>query len=228
MAFAGPITFLVFALLSIYTTLIIMSNALGVTVSAAHRIAGNIFAVAVLCGDPLIKPGRRSCRGTSCPRCPNASPRGRWRVCCRGSGCSPGSALPPRARSCASSAAGHLLPRRRRGRGSAFAIGGGARDGAAVVTNIVSKSMYGVTVAAKQLGFLAAITGVGLVGFAGSLWWFKHNLVGSELYYWMWWVVAGYYGLAIADHQVRSSGVPGIVKGSFHDDRKDTPAPATA
>ena len=53
MAFAGPITFLVFALLSIYTTLIIMSNALGVTVSAAHRIAGNIFAVAVLCGDPL-------------------------------------------------------------------------------------------------------------------------------------------------------------------------------
>ena len=99
---------------------------------------------------------------------------------------------------------------------------------AAVVTNIVSKSMYGVTVAAKQLGFLAAITGVGLVGFAGSLWWFKHNLVGSELYYWMWWVVAGYYGLAIAAIQVRSFGVPGIVKGSFHDDRKDTPAPATA
>ena len=79
--------------------------------------------------------------------------------------------------------------------------------------------------AAKQLGFLAAITGVGLVGFAGSLWWFKHNLVGSELYYWMWWVVAGYCSLGAAI-QVRSSGVPGIVKGSFHDDRKDTPAPA--
>jgi hypothetical protein len=29
---------------------------------------------------------------------------------------------------------------------------------AAVVANIVSKSMYGVTVAAKQLGFLATIT----------------------------------------------------------------------
>ena len=72
------------------------------------------------------------------------------------------------------------------------------------------------------------VSGFGLVGFAGSLWWFKHNLVGSELYYWMWWVVAGYYGLAIAAIQVRSFGVPGIVKGSFHDDRKDTPAPATA
>jgi hypothetical protein len=45
MAFAGPITFLVFALLSIYTTLILFANSLGVTVSAAHRIAGNIFAV---------------------------------------------------------------------------------------------------------------------------------------------------------------------------------------
>ena len=96
------------------------------------------------------------------------------------------------------------------------------------VFNIVSKSMYGVTVAAKQLGFLAAITGVGLAGFAGSLWWFKHNLVGSELYYWMWWVVAGYYGLAIAAIQVRSFGVPGVIKGSFHDDQKDVTAPAAA
>jgi len=42
--------FLVFALLSIFTTLILFANSLGVTVSAAHRIAGNIFAVAVLCG----------------------------------------------------------------------------------------------------------------------------------------------------------------------------------
>ena len=109
MAFAGPITFLVFALLSIYTTLIIMSNALGVTVSAAHRIAGNIFAVAVLCGDPLIQAGQAFMPRYSIPRCPNASPRGRWRVCCRGSGCSPGSARPLRARSCASSAAGRLL-----------------------------------------------------------------------------------------------------------------------
>jgi hypothetical protein len=57
MAFAGPITFLVFALLSIFTTLILFANSLGVTVSAAHRIAGNIFAVAVLCGDPLIQAG---------------------------------------------------------------------------------------------------------------------------------------------------------------------------
>ena len=40
MAFAGPITFLVFALLSIYTTLILFANSLGVVVSAAHRIAG--------------------------------------------------------------------------------------------------------------------------------------------------------------------------------------------
>ena len=45
-------------MLSIYTTLILFANSLGVTVSAAHRIAGNIFAVAVLCGDPLIQAGQ--------------------------------------------------------------------------------------------------------------------------------------------------------------------------
>ena len=225
MAFAGPITFLVFALLSIYTTLIIMSNALGVTVSAAHRIAGNIFAVAVLCGDPLIQAGQAFMPRYLLPAVPKRVAARKMAGLLQGVGLFTGFS--------ASTACAFVC-----------LFGGWAftRDAAvvaqlravvvpvcaAVVTNIVSKSMYGVTVAAKQLGFLAAITGVGLVGFAGSLWWFKHNLVGSELYYWMWWVVAGYYGLAIAAIQVRSFGVPGIVKGSFHDDRKDTPAPATA
>jgi hypothetical protein len=33
-----------------FTTLSLFANSLGVTVSAAHRIAGHFFAVAVLCG----------------------------------------------------------------------------------------------------------------------------------------------------------------------------------
>ena len=225
MGFAGPITFLVFALLSIYTTLIIMSNSLGVTVSAAHRIAGNVFAVAVLCGDPLIQGGQAFMPRYLLPEVPRRLAARKMAGLLQKVGLFTGfSASSMCALVCLFG-------------GAAF-----TRDAAviaqlrvvvvpvcaAVVTNIVSKSMYGVTVAAKQLGFLAAITGVGLAGFAGSLWWFKHNLVGSELYYWMWWVVAGYYGLAIAAIQVRSFGVPGVIKGSFHDDQKDVTAPAAA
>jgi O-antigen/teichoic acid export membrane protein len=90
---------------------------------------------------------------------------------------------------------------------------------AAVVANVVSKSMYGVTVAAKQLVFLAAITGAGLVLFALALWRMNAVLVGPALYYWMWWVVAGYYALAIVCIQVLTFGGPGGMgfKGLFHD-----------
>ena len=88
----------------------------------------------------------------------------------------------------------------------------------AVVANVVSKSMYGVTVAAKQLGFLAGITGVGLAFFAGSLWHMNRTLVGPELYYWMWWVVFGYYALAVVAIQIRSFGAPGLLRGLFSDD----------
>jgi hypothetical protein len=105
---------------------------------------------------------------------------------------------------------------------------------AAVVANVVSKSMYGVTVAAKQLVFLAAITGAGLVLFALALWRMNAVLVGPALYYWMWWVVAGYYALAIVCIQVLTFGGPGGMgfKGLFHDapvendGAKETVAPA--
>ena len=87
---------------------------------------------------------------------------------------------------------------------------------AAVVANVVSKSMYGVTAAAKQLAFLAAITGIGLVLFALALWRMNAVLAGPALYYWMWWVVAGYYALAIVCIQVltfegRADRVRGVV-----------------
>lgn len=199
MVFFGPITFLVFALLSIYTALILFANSLGVTVSAAHRIAGNVFAVAVLCGDPLIQAGQAFMPKYLLPIVPK--------------------------RSAARKMAGLL---QQVGVGAGFAaafgcalvclLGAGTftTDAAvikqvqtvvtpmcfAVLANVVSKSMYGVTVAAKQLTFLAAITGVGLGLFALALWRMNAVLVGPELYYWMWWVVAGYYVLAIVCIQV--------------------------
>jgi hypothetical protein len=59
-------------------------------------------------------------------------------------------------------------------------------------------------------------------------------LVGPALYYWMWWVVAGYYALAIVCIQVLTFGGPGGFgfKGLFHDapvendGAKETVAPA--
>ena len=189
MAFAGPITFLVFALLSIYTALILFANSLGVVVSAAHRIAGNIFAVAVLCGDPLIQAGQAFMPKYLLPEVPRRVAAGKMATLLREVGLAAGTFA---AIAC----------------GVTCILAGGAftRDPAviaqlravttpmcaAVVANVVGVgSMYGVTVAAKQLGFLAGITGVGLAFFAGrcGTW---TGLVGPELYYWMWWVVFGY------------------------------------
>jgi len=215
MAFAGPITFLVFALLSIYTALILFANSLGVVVSAAHRIAGNIFAVAVLCGDPLIQAGQAFMPKYLLPEVPRRVAAGKMATLLREVGLAAGTFA---AIAC----------------GVTCILAGGAftRDPAviaqlravttpmcaAVVANVVSKSMYGVTVAAKQLGFLAGITGVGLAFFAGSLWHMNRTLVGPELYYWMWWVVFGYYALAVAAIQIRSFGAPGLLRGLFSDD----------
>ena len=211
MAFAGPITFLVFALLSIYTALILFANSLGVVVSAAHRIAGNVFAVAVLCGDPLIQAGQAFM---------------------------PRYLLPEVTRRLAARKMAGLLQSVGWGAGAFAAfgcgatcvLGGGAftRDPAvvaqlravtvpmcaAVLANVVSKSMYGVTVAAKKLGFLAGITGVGLALFAIALKLMNETLTGASLYYWMWWVVAGYYALAIVAIQLYSFGIP-LIPGAF-------------
>jgi Na+-driven multidrug efflux pump len=231
MAFFGPITFLVFALLSIYTALILFANGLGVTVSAAHRIAGNVFAVAVLCGDPLIQAGQAFMPKYLLPSVPLRAAARKMAGLLQQVGFGAGAFA-----------------------GTACAVtclfGGGAFTNdaavvsqvravvvpmcAAVIANVVSKSMYGVTVAAKQLVFLAAITGAGLVLFALALWRMNAVLVGPALYYWMWWVVAGYYALAIVCIQVLTFGGPGGMgfKGLFHDapvendGAKETVAPA--
>ena len=57
MPFFGPITFLVAALLAIYTTQILAANALGVTVPAATD-AATLFSFTVLCGDPRVQAGQ--------------------------------------------------------------------------------------------------------------------------------------------------------------------------
>ena len=279
MVFFGPITFLVFALLSIYTALILFANSLGVTVSAAHRIAGNVFAVAVLCGDPLIQAGQAfmpkyllpsvpkrryvvPCTTLRLHGCPYSYQKGLLRP----EGTIPSAPYPdcllipiPHTHgretdtfgvnriSAARKMAGLL---QQVGVGAGFAaafgcalvclLGAGTftTDAAvikqvqtvvtpmcfAVLANVVSKSMYGVTVAAKQLTFLAAITGVGLGLFALALWRMNAVLVGPELYYWMWWVVAGYYVLAIVCIQVLTFGWPGGVgfKGLFFDKKEGT------
>ena len=217
MVFFGPITFLVFALLSIYTALILFANSLGVTVSAAHRVAGNVFAVAVLCGDPLIQAGQAFMPKYLLESVPKRSAARKMAGLLQTVGIGAGTFA-------ASSCALVCL----------FGASAFTRDPAvvaqvravttpicaAVLANVVSKSMYGVTVAAKQLLFLAAITGVGLLLFALALWHMNAVLVGPALYYWMWWVVAGYYFLAIICIQVLSFGGPGGLgfKGLFHDD----------
>jgi hypothetical protein len=50
------------------------------------------------------------------------------------------------------------------------------------------------------------------------LWYFDKHLTGPALYYWMWWVVMGYYALAIGAIQVRMFGIKGLFRGTFHDD----------
>ncbi len=216
MAFAGPITFLVFALLSIYTALILFANSLGVTVSAAHRIAGNVFAVAVLCGDPLIQAGQAFMPKYLLPRVPRRlaarKMAGLLQQVGFGAGAFAGTAC---ALTCLFGGAAFTKDAAVISQVRAVVV----PMVAAVVANVVSKSMYGVTVAAKQLAFLAGITGAGLVLFALALWRMNAVLVGPALYYWMWWVVAGYYALAIVCIQVLTFGAPGGIGfgGLFRD-----------
>ena len=219
MAFAGPITFLVFALLSIYTALILFANSLGVTVSAAHRIAGNVFAVAVLCGDPLIQAGQAFMPKYLLPLVPRRAAARKMAGLLQqvgfGAGAFAGTAC---AAICVFGGAAFTKDTQVIAQVRAVVV----PMVAAVVANVVSKSMYGVTVAAKQLAFLAAITGIGLVLFALALWRMNAVLVGPALYYWMWWVVAGYYALAIVCIQVLTFGGPGGIgfEGLFRDARE--------
>ena len=219
MAFAGPITFLVFALLSIYTALILFANSLGVTVSAAHRIAGNVFAVAVLCGDPLIQAGQAFMPKYLLPLVPRRAAARKMAGLLQqvgfGAGAFAGTAC---AAICVFGGAAFTKDTQVIAQVRAVVV----PMVAAVIANVVSKSMYGVTVAAKQLTFLAAITGAGLVLFALALWRMNAVLVGPALYYWMWWVVAGYYALAIVCIQILTFGGPGGIgfEGLFRDARE--------
>ena len=223
MAFAGPITFLVFALLSIYTALILFANSLGVTVSAAHRIAGNVFAVAVLCGDPLIQAGQAFMPKYLLPLVPRRAAARKMAGLLQqvgfGAGAFAGTAC---AAICVFGGAAFTKDTQVIAQVRAVVV----PMVAAVVANVVSKSMYGVTVAAKQLAFLAAITGIGLVLFALALWRMNAVLAGPALYYWMWWVVAGYYALAIVCIQVLTFGGPGGIGfgGLFRDAPDDAAA----
>ena len=68
--------------------------------------------------------------------------------------------------------------------------------------NIVSKALYGIMVAAKCLNFLAALTGVGLAMFVAAVWYLNTSTVTAAAgYYWLWWIVFAYYGLAVVSRR---------------------------
>ena len=205
MAFAGPITFLVFALLSIYTALILFANSLGVTVSAAHRIAGNVFAVAVLCGDPPIQAGQAFMPGTVAARAPAGGGAEDGRPAAAGG--------LRRRRVRGNRVRGDLRVRRRRVHQGHAGDRAGARRWSSRWSPPSSPTWFRnpCTASPSRRNSSAAggITGVGLVLFALALWRMNAVLAGPALYYWMWWVVAGYYALAIVCIQVLTFGGPG-------------------
>ena len=76
MPFFGPITFLVAALVAIYTTQILAANALGVTVSAAHKMRRLSSPSPSSAAIPWYKPAKPSCPNTSSIR--SRRTHGRW------------------------------------------------------------------------------------------------------------------------------------------------------
>ena len=53
--YAAPIIFVTTSVLSIFSALIIVANQISVTTSAAHRVLGSLFSITSLCGDPLMQ-----------------------------------------------------------------------------------------------------------------------------------------------------------------------------
>ena len=202
MAFFGPITFLVAALLTIYTTQILAANALGVTVSAAHRIAANLFSFTILCGDPLIQAGQAFLpEHIFKPKKANARKMASilfqfglftasisttaFAFCCYF-----GAAVFTTDAAVVAQLHTVVLPMC-----------------ATVVVNILSKSLYGVMVACRALNFLAGLTGVGLLGFAGSMAYLNAHVFGLAKYTYIWWITFGYYGIAVLVLYCRIKGI---------------------
>jgi len=191
MAFFGPITFLVGALLTIYTTQILMANSLGVTVSAAHRIAANLFSFTVLCGDPLVQAGQafmpeyiiRPVRANARKMAMILFQFGLFAASVASfafaASCLFGAGVFTTDASVINQLRSVVLPM-----------------SAAVSANILSKSLYGVMVAARALNFLAGLTAVGLVGFCVAMSIVDARVVGLAKYACIWWITFAYYGLA--------------------------------
>ena len=191
MAFFGPITFLVGALLTIYTTQILMANSLGVTVSAAHRIAANLFSFTVLCGDPLVQAGQafmpeyiiRPVRANARKMAMILFQFGLFAASVATSAfaacCFFGAGVFTTDASVINQLHSVVLPM-----------------SAAVSANIISKSLYGVMVASRALNFLAGLTALGLLGFCAAMWYVNTHVFGLAKYAYIWWITFAYYGLA--------------------------------
>jgi len=201
MKFFAPITFLSFSILSLYVVLILQANAIGNVASAAHRIAGNIFTVCVLCGDPLVQVGQ-----TMLPKYIAFTPKNDGKNA--------------RKMALIVQAMGYMV-----GIVSAsicfwllyFGASGFTADTsviacaqsvvlpvfAATVANIVSKSLYGVMVAMKQLSFLAGLTAIGTSSFMAAVFAINKYLGPEARYYALWWCLFSYYAIAVVVLTIR-------------------------
>ena len=221
MPFFGPITFLVAALLAIYTTQILAANALGVTVSAAHRIAATLFSFTVLCGDPLVQAGQAFMpEHIINPVKANARKMAMIlfqfglftaAVCSSGFAafCFLGASVFTTDAAVIAQLQSVVLPM-----------------SATVVANILSKSLYGVMVAARALNFLAGLTGLGLLGFAAAMLYLDRHVVGLAKYSYIWWITFAYYGLASLILFCRINGI--VFKSILRDDAEDDDAKAAS
>ena len=221
MPFFGPITFLVAALLAIYTTQILAANALGVTVSAAHRVAATLFSFTVLCGDPLVQAGQAFMpEHIFNPVKTNARKMamilfqfGLFTAAVSSTGfaafCFLGASVFTTDAAVIAQLQSVVLPM-----------------SATVVANIVSKSLYGVMVAARALNFLAGLTGLGLLGFAAAMLYLDRHVVGLAKYSYIWWITFAYYGLASLILFCRINGI--VFKSILRDDAEDEDAKAAA
>ena len=214
MAFFGPITFLVAALLAIYTTQILQANSLGVTVSAAHRIAATLFSFTVLCGDPLVQAGQAFMpEHIITPSKANARKMAMILFqfgLFTAATCSSGFAA------CCYLCAGVFT--------TDAAVIAQLHSvvlpmSAAVSANIISKSLYGVMVAARALNFLAGLTAIGLLGFGAAMSYLNTHVFGLAKYSYIWWITFAYYGLASFILFCRINGI--AFKSILRDDRVD-------
>ena len=216
MAFFGPITFLVGALLTIYTTQILMANSLGVTVSAAHRIAANLFSFTVLCGDPLVQAGQafmpeyiiRPVRANARKMAMILFQFGLFAASVATSAfaacCFFGAGVFTTDASVINQLHSVVLPM-----------------SAAVSANIISKSLYGVMVASRALNFLAGLTALGLLGFCAAMCYVNARVFGLAKYAYIWWITFAYYGLAslVLFCRINGIGFPSLLADDDDDKR---------